>query len=447
MLKILVVEDNPLIMEGICKMIDWESCNGVLIGKAKDGDEALQLITEKTPDLVITDIRMPGKDGIYLLQYIQKNYSEMQTIVVSAYNEFSYAKEAIKAGSVNYLLKPIDPDELNAAVMKASEAINSLGFHENTGADAPAVLAVLKTKEAYAVEDMQRIYQHIPRLFIEEIHPLLFSFLFNNHVDSASLPAIKNLIAGEKLWGFAYKRPDDSIISMYQRALHAAADDLTYYHRAADCKYDDLDDKKISVLALAGQIDKIIQALHRRAADALAGNISFQALSVVITHMLLVVQSDEYMDYSALRKLEHEINTHMTDLVFFSVEEVLAKVASALADYYQESMRADSGRNALCEQVASFLRNKIDQDISLEEIAGLFYISPSYLSRTFRQLKGQTIGQYTLQIRMEQARYLLDNSDLKIADIAAKVGYTDPNYFTRVYKKYTGTLPSSRNRK
>ncbi|HNW86909.1 MAG TPA: response regulator [Candidatus Limiplasma sp.] len=447
MFKILVVEDNPLILEGICKMIDWDRCDGVLVGKAQDGDEALQLMADQLPDLVITDIRMPGKDGIFLLQHIQKNHAEMQTIVVSAYNEFSYAKEAIKAGSVNYLLKPIDPDELNAAVMTASERKNASGIQEKIGGETPTVLAVLKTKEPYPIAEIQKRYRSVPGLYLDEVHPSLFCFEMSAPMNAASLSAMRTLVTGEALWGFAGRNPDDSMITMYQRALHTAADDLTYSRRAADGKGDDLDDKKISVLALAGQADKIIQTLRRRAADALQERISFQALTSVIFHMLLVVQSDEYIHYSVFKKLEYEINLHTTDLIFFSVEEVLDKAETAIAEYCKASIRADSERIALCEQVANLIQKNMDQDISLEEIAGLFYISPSYLSRTFRQLKGQTISQYTMQVRMEQAQYLLNNSDLKIADVAVKVGYPDPNYFTRVYKKYTGSLPSNRNKK
>ncbi len=447
MFKILVVEDNPLILEGICKMINWSRCNGELVGKAQDGDEAVQLIARKMPDLVITDIRIPGKDGIYLLQHIQKHYTDIQTIVVSAYNEFNYAKEAIKAGSVNYLLKPIDPDELNAAVMTACERKNSFGLQGTTGSEAPAVLAVLKTKTPHSLEDVQKACLHVPGLFIEEIRPSLFCFLFGSHIASASLAELQSAVAGETLWGSAYKKPDDSMISMYQRALHLAADDLTYRHLPSDQKAEDLDDKKIGILALAGQVERIIQAMRRRTADALAEKISFQALSGVVSHILLVLQADEQMNYSVLEKLEHEMNLHMVDLLYFSVEEVLEKAEAAIIAYCRETMRADNERKVLCEQVANLIRKNIDQDISLEEIAGLFYISPSYLSRTFKQLIGQTISQFTVQVRMEQARYLLENSDLKIADIAAKVGYTDPNYFSRVFKKFTGTLPSSRSRK
>ncbi len=447
MFKILVVEDNPLILEGICRMIQWDDCDGVLVGKAQDGEEALQIIAENAVDLVITDIRMPGKDGIYLLQQIQMRYQEIQSIVVSAYNEFNYAKEAIKAGSVNYILKPIDPDELNTAVMTASKRKNSLEISDIMDKDTPAILAVLKTKEDYSLTAVQKVFQHISGLSVEEVHPFLFCFLLSSPVAHTSLLNTRSGIKGKVLWGFAYKMADDNMISMYQRALQAASNDLSYLQRAADESLEDLDDKKISVLAFAGQADKIIQAMYRRAAVVLSEGANFQKLAEVIAHMLLIIRSNDYINYSVLKNLEEDMNRHSTELVFFTVEEILEKAKAAITDYCNESKRIDNGRKTLCEQVANLIRKNLEQDISLDEIAGLFFVSPSYLSRTFKQMEGQTIGQYTLQVRMEQAQYLLDNSDLKIADIAAKVGFTDPNYFTRVYKKYTGLLPSSTNKK
>ena len=117
--KILIVDDNPLIRMGLTEMIEWGRLGLKSVGCVEDGEEALELCREMRPDIVITDIRMPRKDGIELLTRLQEDYPEVQTIVVSAYDTFSYVKHAMVTGSLNYILKPIDPGELNTTIEKA----------------------------------------------------------------------------------------------------------------------------------------------------------------------------------------------------------------------------------------------------------------------------------------------------------------------------------------
>lgn len=123
MLKILIVDDNPLIRGGLGNMIEWEKLGAEPAGTAENGEEALLLCEKNQPDIVITDIRMPRKDGMELLSALQERYPGIQTIVVSAYDSFAYAKHAMTAGSINYILKPVDPVELNETISKAAKLI------------------------------------------------------------------------------------------------------------------------------------------------------------------------------------------------------------------------------------------------------------------------------------------------------------------------------------
>lgn len=112
MIKLLVVDDEIWIRERISKEIPWESVQAEVVGTAEDGQEALEMAEELEPDIIITDIRMPGFDGIELLRELRKKSLDIKVILLSGYNDFSYAKEAIKYGAFDYVLKPAEDQEL-----------------------------------------------------------------------------------------------------------------------------------------------------------------------------------------------------------------------------------------------------------------------------------------------------------------------------------------------
>ena len=112
MLKVFLVEDEVVVREGIRKIIDWSSHGYEFCGEASDGELALPMIQKLKPDIVITDIKMPFMDGLELSKWIKKEFPWMEIIVISGYEEFEYAKEAIKLGVAEYLTKPVNGEEL-----------------------------------------------------------------------------------------------------------------------------------------------------------------------------------------------------------------------------------------------------------------------------------------------------------------------------------------------
>ena len=114
MYRVVVIEDEEAIRKGIIMSIDFSTLNCILIGEASNGVEGIKLIQEKKPDIVITDVTMPLMSGIEMIeQTLEYNYT---SIIISGYDEFSYAKKAIKLGVCDYLMKPIDKEELNNVI-------------------------------------------------------------------------------------------------------------------------------------------------------------------------------------------------------------------------------------------------------------------------------------------------------------------------------------------
>lgn len=118
MVKVIVAEDEELILNHIIKNIQQIDLEFVIVGAAQNGKQALEMIEEFSPDLLLTDIRMPVIDGLELLKNVALNYPYIKTIVISGYSEFDYAKQAIKYGVNDYLLKPLELEELRKALAK-----------------------------------------------------------------------------------------------------------------------------------------------------------------------------------------------------------------------------------------------------------------------------------------------------------------------------------------
>lgn len=117
MYKVLIVEDEDIIRNGLTYMVDWPKLNCIVVGRAADGIEGLAKIKELQPDIVITDVRMPFQDGIQMLKQSKAEH-DYEAIIISGYSEFEYAQQAISLSVSEYLLKPIDFDKLHAAMVK-----------------------------------------------------------------------------------------------------------------------------------------------------------------------------------------------------------------------------------------------------------------------------------------------------------------------------------------
>lgn len=127
MYKILLADDERIILDGMAGIIEWDALGASLIGKAQNGNEAYDKILDKQPHIVITDIKMPGMDGLELIKKVSAESPSVQFIVLSGFGEFEYAKEAMKYGVKHYLLKPCNEQQI---ISSLEEIIAELKQHE-----------------------------------------------------------------------------------------------------------------------------------------------------------------------------------------------------------------------------------------------------------------------------------------------------------------------------
>ena len=118
MLKVLVVEDEYFVRKGILKGTDWKSLGGAKLYEADNGETGLKVAMEKNPDVIVTDIRMPGKNGIEMIRALREKHNDTAVIFLTAFNEFEFVREALRLGACDYILKPFGDGELEEVVQR-----------------------------------------------------------------------------------------------------------------------------------------------------------------------------------------------------------------------------------------------------------------------------------------------------------------------------------------
>lgn len=116
--KVLIIDDEPWSRQVVISLLEWERLNLTLVGEAEDGEMGLELIAELKPHIVITDMRMPGLSGSEFLVMLEEKFPWIKIVVLSGYDDFSYLQQALRSGAIDYLLKPLDPEDLNKTLEK-----------------------------------------------------------------------------------------------------------------------------------------------------------------------------------------------------------------------------------------------------------------------------------------------------------------------------------------
>lgn len=119
MLKVVIVDDEKMICSLISQLLDWEELGAKIVGMAYTGTEALEMIQEQRPDIIISDIRMPGYDGLELIKRTKEAGIESEFVMISGFKQFEYAQNAMKYGVKYYLLKPIEEDKLTEIIKES----------------------------------------------------------------------------------------------------------------------------------------------------------------------------------------------------------------------------------------------------------------------------------------------------------------------------------------
>lgn len=244
MYKVVVVEDEKRVRQGIVMGTDWSKINCIVMGEAANGEEGIQIIKKCRPDIVITDIRMPKMTGLEMIQAIQEDELHPYVIFLTAYDDFAYAQQALKLGVADYLLKPFKDGQLEEAVLnvlaknkrdaKRREAQNG-EIHDELRGEVNGELRLDRgDKSKYIMDAIAYIEQNYanPSISVKDVADSLgiseghLSFLFRKETDSTFMSYVTKCrmrAAMNLLKNYRYK--------VYEVAEQVGYRDITYFSK------------------------------------------------------------------------------------------------------------------------------------------------------------------------------------------------------------------------
>lgn len=496
MKRVMLVEDEEFILQGILCINDWESMGMEVVHMAHNGKEALEIFKRDPVDIVVTDVEMPLMNGLNLIREIRSIDSRVRFLILSGYDEFEYARSALSMDVDDYILKPINEEQLG-------NALNHAAWH----------LDEMDRKKALNMEDKigwirflkgetSRVFSELPKLENQfKIYPALMK------VDLDSLKETKGvsflLIELQKLKEqikIIYLKMDILLLLFYcgddktpqdaqrmfgeiQNNLESEYDIMSFLAiGAAIYSYDELplsydsmnhllryrvmigygryvnetnirlrntDDFAIDEAFLRRKIlekdqesaVEYIENLFLNIMEAQTDvDILYQsALKVVL--LLQDIKADYrikgFKDVKRLSEMFDRI--YQAEDIFVMRTELLLEISAVIMALHTE----DSQYTPVVKEILNHVKNNYKEETSLKVLSYKYHMNASYLGQVFQKEVGCSFNQYVSNIKNEKAKEMILNTSMKINDIARNVGYPDTSYFYRKFKQCYGVSPAS----
>ncbi|KMK77480.1 response regulator [Alkalihalobacillus pseudalcaliphilus] len=510
-MKALIIDDEKHVREGLLLLAEWSRFNINHVYEATNGLEAQAIINEEQPDIIFTDMRMPTCNGVELLKWLSENKVVAKTIVISGYDDFSYTKNAIKYGSFDYLLKPIQREELNETLEQAvidiqkqkQTRLEEIKKEEAAHGLHPLYCSNWLTKlisDDTLTEEDRHFYEkefklHLTKSsFIIGILPMnmLIPFIFSGKSEEAyqTLFQLTQQITKEVPHLYAFKnmnRQDEFIILS---DTNEKIDQLSRKLRALLWqKY------RVSVPFVIGDVQPLPKKSYTNTLQRLDASLLLnEAKQEIVEKPWLLLDYKEQLKW-AIEGGDARILTETLDQLFTSIpsRQLTWSFIKRWQEHFQvlqqhwlttqnfietnEHYWESDGRfsfslfthvqrtffHALMKKVqvqlqlesneptiakiARYIECHYQRDITLQEISDHFYLSREYISRKFKLEYKQTITDFLTSIRVQKAKELLAHSQLKIYEVAEEIGYHHDKYFAKVFKKHVGMTPSEYRQK
>lgn len=495
MYHVLIVDDEKYIRRSIINRIDWEKCGGEVIGEAADGEEAYEMIGLYQPEVVITDIRMPGMDGLKLAEIVSREYPHIKLVLISAYNDFEYARKAIQYGVKEYLLKPVMEEEMEEVLIrlekerKQSEKNYSvpeisgytaaqeeftggrflvtsfympeikdevqrrerifklyhiLSAHTESKEKQTKLLLVRDGREDQCSvlwngnwiteEEVCRLLKELERQVGEDV----FSFVGISRVltterleerdlfvlQAEGLEALKSKIFDRGKYLFFYEEDKQEYISKYKNEL------LRLYD-----------------LSVQEEWERLEWLMEEFIIHKLPGVSHVFELEFLIQELIFVLErhSRRFGYLYETQVLFHDLKKTDFLLPFenlLHLSRTMKELSDTVLSYSRSRDRYD-----VIEDIREYVQGHYMENIAVAQIAKQYHLNAAYLSTVFKERNNISLSSYIEGVRMEKAKRFLKEDWGNITEVALAAGYSDSNYFTKVFKKYTGMTPSQWKRK
>ena len=473
----LIVEDEYYVRAGIVRRVPWAQLGLTLVGEAADGAEALAFLRGQPVDILITDIRMPEMDGIQLIEAARELRPETRCVILSGYSDFAYTRSAIRLGVSDYILKPVDEDELAATLRRILAELDDspagLRRFERyqqlpDGPAAPVAgdcFVLLLSAKSLPGPDGIRAALDAAR--VDGISRL--------QADLCTRPPLLRVIAeGPKL----AESDGEALARRLMAALDGAQGSVSRAGLSPVVPPDRLrEGGTAAIRALRGGMfaeRRVVRASELPAADGrgngdvlravkdLQDALTLRDRQAVRTQVKLLFSMD-WRDADSLGTMLRYLfdvvmacgipeDARLADLAgggdallaFDTLDALRGALEPAILDHLMRSM-SHSGGDVTAEAQAYIMGN-LDGDLRVSTLAERFHLSPNYFSFIFRRDVGVTLSEYIERARMGRACQLL-RAGCSVVRAASMLGYSDAAYFSRVFKKATGQAPNEYRRR
>jgi two-component system response regulator YesN len=388
----VIADDELLIRQGL-QTISWTDYGIEIKGIASNGTEALSLIECTFPEILLTDIRMPGMDGLRLIQAAKKLLPDIKSILLTGYQDFGYAHSAIQLGAMGYILKPSDPDEIIRTVLKAKEQVDA---------------------EQAEKRSRERIRQQIDGVQNILIQSFLTDLLYGRITDAAVISetcrkydiCFSNAIVLLVEAGLEGREPDGGLMPGLKEEIRGVLSDLNTVYTV------DMDSTSVCAV------------------------IEFPAAAVPEQDIVLSMAAGVRNHLESLLGIHAGVGTGM-----------YCRSASELHRGYLQALNAIRtgtipARNATVKNILDFIESRFMEDITLLMASEHVYMNHIYLSRLIKKETGENFIDILTRARLRKACEMLRETSLKTYEISEMVGIKDSGYFSQVFKKRFGVTPS-----
>lgn len=497
MLKILLVDDEREEREGIGFLIKKYGYP-LQTAEAANGVKALEYMEQNRVDILFSDVKMPLMDGLTLAKRVNEQYPETKIVIFSAYGEFSYAKQALQANAVNYLLKPIELDEFRKVMedllliiqkeqrQKEEQREKDWRNRQNvlykllTGAYVQTdekekaqndLFGDNKSSRIIHIEFTDNILEHHEEMFLNLMHMYLgeqteYVNLFSNeaclllyekkYLDrellECQLLKLSRDMAAFVAEGICMtvSRKMENIEELEQEvcAIQAASREVLGFgemlmwtekgHSAQSYSQEIENIRKQLLLAVETDNPDLILQFTNRLVDVVTANNMVSKIYVQnIFYTIIQAIYDKNPD------IRHEKILKSANILFYAKNsrDMITLFQKSVREMLENMENKTEDESGIILKIKNLVEKEYMHDISLNDVADRVNLAPAYVSYVFKKETGTTLIKYITEIKMEKARLLLEEDCLKINQIAKACGYENPSYFNRTFKNYFGLTP------
>ncbi len=474
---VLIADDEKDIREGLIHALDWDAAGFRLVSFAADGAQALELFSASPTDAAVLDIKMPFMSGLDVLAAMKRISPETEIILLTAFDDFEFAKQGLKMGAFDYILKMNVLDELPEAVgrlktkldasrRKQTEHNNLLNSNNNkmfaeflngtaeefdtSGDGYYYIVAVTPASEAYG--EFGDFKSRTPFLMGTKRGNKVFIFK-SDRADTDAAGELTRYMRrmcgdGERYAvGFGSVRSGIKNIPACYREAMKALDYARYHGEYGEFYFDRLTAQPGAAQVNAAPPPEFnILALNaeklREAAQSLLEYYMHDAASTVrdyrlhLLELLFRMKKAGTVSFADVNIIVERINgiDSMPELNEYYIAAVTEGIKNA------ELIKSPTSNDIMA--IKKYVDEHYNEDVNMEELARRIFLSPQYFSKKFKECVGVNFSDYVIERRIECACQMLVSTKLRVYEIGEKVGYRDHKYFERLFSSKIGVSPA-----